>query len=630
MWFSDECVPFTSAFNFVLHCMWLLLPLTTFLSPIGSARAAQDFTGYRLTQFDALDSQIGSRISTLSCDIQTISSRPYARKCVVMKLIEVNVEVIRTAISNNAGGILIILPTGGWDENLLTHWLRIESDLLKEGFQVPVYFLTETDEVENMYIELRELSHGIDKSSGPSLLDFIFSTGYRAYVDAPNAHPMRNVDLVNIEGKLAVSQYDVKRSTIILVAHYDAGGAIPSLAYGANSNAAGVAVLLEAARMLSQLTDPKNVPKHNIMFLLTGGGKFNYLGSKRWLEMMSEDTTGIALFDSIEQVVNLEGLGVNDENRLYLHVSRLPKEGTFGQRLLSALELASKLHPLSNLTASPTVQVVHKKINLNQYDLAWEHERFALYRLHTATLSAWSSSTSYQLRNSVLDGGPLWGPKIVSRGYWSPVLPTVVARNARVLTEALVRLIFDTDGAAPTSKEFPFVDPSWSTETSAGALLDLLTLGPRSTQLLSASSDRLGRKTLEGNGLIHSLERYLRAFLPEVRITRHYFAKKNPTAAEGNSKNPSKSVQYESGSVAAASMPTLSAAGRDPEIVFYTGVSPQKIIVYRLKSSVFDLVVACCVGAYLYGLHIVFEYLEVLLRSISVFLNAPGKRLKVA
>lgn len=29
------------------------------------------------------------------------------------------------------------------------------------------------------------------------------------------------------------------------------------------------------------------------MFLLTGGGKINYLGSKRWLEMMSEDTTGI-------------------------------------------------------------------------------------------------------------------------------------------------------------------------------------------------------------------------------------------------------------------------------------------------------------------------------------------------
>lgn len=63
MWFSDECMAFTSAFNFVPHYIFLLLSLAVFLSPIGSARAAQDFTGYRLTQFDALNSQIGMEMS---------------------------------------------------------------------------------------------------------------------------------------------------------------------------------------------------------------------------------------------------------------------------------------------------------------------------------------------------------------------------------------------------------------------------------------------------------------------------------------------------------------------------------------------------------------------------------------
>lgn len=59
------------------------------------------------------------------------------------------------------------------------------------------------------------------------LFDSIFSTGYRAYADTPNAHPMQNVDLINIEGRLVASQFDVKKPTVILAAHYDAGGAIP-------------------------------------------------------------------------------------------------------------------------------------------------------------------------------------------------------------------------------------------------------------------------------------------------------------------------------------------------------------------------------------------------------------------
>ena len=159
-------------------------------------------------------------------------------------------------------------------------------------------------------------------------------------------------------------------------------------------------------------------------------------------------------------VLNLEGLGVNEEDQLFMHVSRPPKEGTFSHRLLGALEAACKLHPLDSSTISHTVEVVHKKINLNQYDLAWEHERFALYRLPTATLSAWSSPTSYLYRDSALDGGPLFGRSNASRGYWGPVKPEVVARNAKVLSEALARVVFDIPSYVTGT---PFIDPSVNT-----------------------------------------------------------------------------------------------------------------------------------------------------------------------
>ncbi|VDD76864.1 unnamed protein product [Mesocestoides corti] len=588
MWFADGCAALQSAINFVPHYMLLLLSLLIFISPIDPTKAAQDFTAYRLTQYDAFDSEIGSRMSSLSCDIQTLSTGTYARRCLLMKLIEVTKETLRAAISNNAGGIIIILPTGGWSDDLLAHWLSLESELLLDNLEVAVYFTTESADLEPVFLELKELSHKTDLAGGPSLLDSVFSTGYRAYANAPKPIALNNMDLINIEGKLIADGYDSKKPTVILSAYYDAGGAIPSLAYGANANAAGVAVLLEVARILSQLTDSKNVPKFNVLFLLTGGGKLNFLGSKRWLEMISEDTAGIALLDSVVQVLSLEGLGTVEDNLLRLHVSRIPKEGTFIHRLLSALEVAAMLHPLTNCTTSttitPTVEVVHKKINLNHYDLAWEHERFALHRLPTATLSGWSSPVSYKFRNSLLDGGPLNGRASPSRGYWGSVQPEIVARNARVLAEALVRVLYDTSSTMPVAEEFPFIDSSWSTATSAGALLDFLTMRPRSPQLLTAPPPRPNQATPGGTGLIQSLELYMRSYLAEVRLTRHHFSKKQQTATGTNGKSAGKQVQEETGpgaGVPVGSMPSMSAAGKDPEITFYAAVSPQKITIYR-------------------------------------------------
>lgn len=72
-----------------------------------------------------------------------------------------------------------------------------------------------------------------------------------------------------------------------------------NLAFGADSNGSGAVVLLELVRLFSTLySDPMTRGKYNIIFLLTGGGKINYQGSKKWLEDQLD-----ALDGSVIQVI---------------------------------------------------------------------------------------------------------------------------------------------------------------------------------------------------------------------------------------------------------------------------------------------------------------------------------------
>lgn len=67
---------------------------------------------------------------------------------------------------------------------------------------------------------------------------------------------------------------------------------------------------------------------------------------------------------------------------LYYHVSKPPKEGSVGDRFVRSLNVAAEQEdPPTNVVLN------HKKINLAEETLAWEHERFSMKRLPAATLS---------------------------------------------------------------------------------------------------------------------------------------------------------------------------------------------------------------------------------------------------
>ena len=83
---------------------------------------------------------------------------------------------------------------------------------------------------------------------------------------------------------------------------------------------------------------------------------------------------------------------------------------------------------VSNALYDEPVEMVHKKINLADEKLAWEHERFSIRRLPAFTASSMSGPND-QERNTLLDTR-------------KSVDPQSLQRNARVIAEALACSIY--------------------------------------------------------------------------------------------------------------------------------------------------------------------------------------------
>lgn len=177
------------------------------------------------------------------------------------------------------------------------------------------------------------------------------------------------------------------------------------------------------------------LPRFNLIFLLTTEGKFNYHGIKKWIEEHSETTdcniglicqikssfvsywnyyhsydlvAGKVDLDDVQFAICLDSIGKvslvsqenneeeegeevkesgsvrNEENQLFVHVSRPPKEGQ------ATFDFLRSLERVANKT-STRYDMIHKKINLANDMLAWEHERFSLNKIPAMTISHFHS-----------------------------------------------------------------------------------------------------------------------------------------------------------------------------------------------------------------------------------------------
>ncbi|KAG5452039.1 tRNA (cytosine-5-)-methyltransferase ncl1 [Clonorchis sinensis] len=599
-------------------------------------RCAQEFVVYHAQHHEIQGARFGSTAVPLNCELQSVDSKLVSRRCIILPLYAATIETIKDAAFHHVAGILVSLPASNWSPELQKLLSELERELLASEITIPIYFVLDNEQLTAAANDVLEMSRREQSVGGLAALATIWSTSYRIVVQPAAAKNTETFHVTNIEGQLGIG--DGRKLPVLLIcAHYDAMSAVPVFSYGADSSGSSVVVLLELARLFSRLyAIQSSNPKFELVFLLSGGGNYNYLGTKRWLDHGSEDFSELALLDSIAHVICLEGLGSsNFAENLYVHLSRSPKEGSFSSKFIQYLNVAFNLH--SKIPRHPNlsnVHFVHKKINLNQGSLAWEHERFALHRLPGFTLSAWpSAQVANRLRHSSLDGGPLYhiaehGEKYTNRStFRGSVDPKILARNVRVIAEALARVVFPSNLSSVSTNDTSFIASNWVSETGVAALLDFLVSRPRSVQLLEhrfkASTNRPHLFTASAHasaekwpGLLGSLQHLMSTHLQRVRVSSFPFSsetlqdkaktQKDPRSGKGKDERDAEFTESSAEGQYMRSSSLLATA--DFNVVLHSGMEPTTLTIYRLKSSMFDLTIAGLVALYLAAWYFVLEH----------------------
>ncbi|XP_017558083.1 nicalin-1 isoform X2 [Pygocentrus nattereri] len=560
---------FKSSFPLTLTFIVFLPAVLILVSPL-PAEAAHEFTVYRMQQYDLQGQNYGSRNAILNTEARTVEAEVLSRRCVMMRLADFSYEKYQKALRQSAGAVVIILPKNmsTMPQDIVQQFMELEPELLATETIVPVYFAMEDDELLSIYTQTQVSSSSQGSSSAAEvLLHSATANGFQMVTSGAQSKAVSDWAITSLEGRLAgVGGEDLP--TIVVVAHYDSFGVAPWLSYGADSNGSGVAVLLELARLFSRLYSHKRTQAgYNLLFFLSGGGKFNYQGTKRWLEDNLDHTESSLLQDNVAFVLCLDTLGNGDG--LHLHVSKPPKEGSPQHALLKELQMV-----VSEQYPDVKFSMVHKKINLADDTLAWEHERFGIRRLPAFTLSHLESHRS-AARNSIMDmrsvSSSLDGAGEATAGPHVDLKK--LSRNTKLIAEALARVIYNLTEKG-TNGDLEIFTQQMVQEEQLASLVDWLTTQPRAAQLVDKDST-----------VVSTLEYYLGRYLKDVK--RHF----------------------------------VRADKRDPEFVFYDQLK-QTMNAYRVKPAIFDLLLALCIAAYLGVVYLAVQHFGVLY-SVLRRLMAP-------
>lgn len=523
--------------SFPVSISVLLVVPIALLSGHGSpAMAAHEFPVFRMQQFDLQQTLKGSRSSLVNMEARPLTADMLTRRCVVTRLSDLTIERFKEAIQTlGAGAMLILLPKNTSLTSLeqMQEWQQLERDLLTLEVPVAVYFAYEDKELAEIYEDIKTAINTDQAGSAfEALLGVASTSGHQMVVNVGEAKEIKDITITSLQGRLAGMGVDEQLPTIGVVTHYDTFGVAPSLAFGSDDNGSGVVALLELARLFSRLyADSRMQAKYNLVFFLSGGGKFNYQGTKRWLEE-NLDNPETSVLSEVDFVLCLDSISKTDN--LFLHVSKPPKEGTPAFELVKEFEAVAEA-----FFKEINFSMIHKKINLAEETLSWEHERFSLHtqRLPAGTLSHYAEPTVLG-RSSIFD---------VRNAHSDQKLE----RNIGFIAEVLVRHIFNL-----TTKGYPRNMKVFSGSMTIDShfvktWMDYLGGQARGAQLFN-----------KNHPFLSGLEQSLAKFVKEVK---KFSAK---------------------------------ADRRDPEFMFYD--KPETtMFAYRVKPAIFDLFLAVGIASYL-------------------------------
>lgn len=363
---------------------------------LGDAATAVDV--YRLIQYDLAGVPFGSRLAAVNHHAGSSlssSNSDLSRTVVIIPIRDLDLSTVQDYIDkkHSVGGLLFLLPRflnsekreskedgdhNSEEKAIRDKLVQLERLLVHANIPYPVYFAFEDEKIEALLADIKR-----NEATGQPAT--ATTGGYKLVVSTSEAKKVASPSIINIQGWLPGLKVDgdsTQTPTVAIVASYDTFGAAPSLSVGSDSNGSGVVALLEIARLFSVLySNPKTRGKYNLLFGLTSGGPYNYNGTQKWLRSLDQ-----RMRESIDYAICLNSIGSWD-NELWLHVSKPPENAYIKQIFNGFSDVAEELEI--------KVGLKHKKINISNPRVAWEHEQFSRLRVTAATLSELSVAPEF-------------------------------------------------------------------------------------------------------------------------------------------------------------------------------------------------------------------------------------------